>query len=149
MQMTDEEILHIRELLDATKKRHDALEIQAAMYGRARVPAEIAVELRESEESLERLNAKLRIVTVPLDVQAATGPEASIDVLRLTVRDLKDQMGTMWRYLEQMILEDRAIREDRYKEQDIARRRGAWERRAVEIALAVGIGVAIYLAVHT
>lgn len=146
--MTDEEITHIRQLIDETRKRHDLLEVQAARYGPSRVPAEIAIELRESEESMKRLDAKLRIVTVPMNIQEATGPEASIDVLRYTVKQLGDQIGTMGRYLERMILDDRGDRDDWRKQQNIERRIGIRERRIVELVLAIGIGIAIYLALR-
>jgi hypothetical protein len=146
--MTDEEITHVRHLLDETKKRHHVLEIQAARYGPSRVPAEIAIELRETEESMERLNAKLRIVTVPTIIQEATGPESSIDVLRMNVKQMGEQMGTMWRYLEHMILEDRAVTEDWRIKQTAERRIGVRERRIIELVLAIGVGVAIYLAVR-
>jgi hypothetical protein len=146
--MTDEQIAHVRNLLDVTQRRHDELELQAARFGPSHVPAVIAIELQESKESIERLNAKLRIVTVPLDVQAATGPESAIDVLRLSVHDMRDQVGTMWRYLEHMILEDRASSEDWRKLQTSERRRGVWERRIIEAVLAIGIGVAVYLALN-
>ena len=103
--MTNEEAEHVRRLLLETRKRHNELEVQAAHYGPYRVPAEIAIELRETEESIERLNAKIRIVTVPHEIQEATGPEASIDVLRLAVKDMRDQVGTIYRYIEKTLIE--------------------------------------------
>jgi hypothetical protein len=148
MPVTDEEIQHVRRLLDETRKRRDELEIQATRYGPYRVPAEISIELRETQESMERLDAKLRIVSVPLAVQTATGPESSIDVLRLSVHDMKDQIGTMWRYLEHMILEDRAVTDEWRKAQTKERKIGVWERRAVEIVLTVAVIVSIYLALN-
>ena len=146
--MTNEEIAHVHRLLNETKKRYNALEVQAAIYGAAHVPSHIATEMKEAEESMERLNAKLRIVTVPVNVQQATGPEASIDVLRLKFHDMQDQVQTMWRYLENMILEDRGSDERWRTFQTEARKRGVIERRAVEVVLAIGVGIAIYLALH-
>jgi len=145
--MTDDEILHVRRLLDETKKRHNELEIQAARYGPSRVPAEISIELRETEESMARLDAKLRIVTVPVNIQEATGMESSVDVLRLAIHDMRDQVGTMWRYLEHMILEDRATREEWYKQQTVERKKGVSERRTVEVVLGIGVIVAIAIAI--
>jgi len=146
--MTDEEMIHLRQLLRVTKQRRDELEVQAARYGPNRVPAEMAIELRETQESIERLDAKLRMVTVPTAIQEATGPEASIDVLRVNVKDLRDQLGTMWRYLETMIID---MREDSrvWRERQTAERdTGRIERRMVEAVLLVGVIVAIYLALR-
>jgi len=146
--VTDEEMIHLRQLLRVTKQRRDELEVQAARYGPNRVPAEMAIELRETQESIERLDAKLRMVTVPTAIQEATGPEASIDVLRVNVKDLRDQLGTMWRYLETMIID---MREDSrvWRERQTAERySGVRERRMVEVVLLIGVLVAIYLALH-
>ena len=141
-------MVHLRQLLRVTKQRRDELEVQAARYGPNRVPAEMAIELRETQESIERLDAKLRMVTVPTAIQEATGPEASIDVLRVNVKDLRDQLGTMWRYLETMIID---MREDSrvWRERQTAERdTGRIERRMVEVVLLIGVLVAIYLALH-
>jgi len=141
-------MIHLRQLLRVTKQRRDELEVQAARYGPNRVPAEMAIELRETQESIERLDAKLRMVTVPTAIQEATGPEASIDVLRVNVKDLRDQLGTMWRYLETMIID---MREDSrvWRERQTAERdTGRIERRMVEAVLLVGVIVAIYLALR-
>jgi len=141
-------MIHLRQLLRVTKQRRDELEVQAARYGPNRVPAEMAIELRETQESIERLDAKLRMVTVPTAIQEATGPEASIDVLRVNVKDLRDQLGTMWRYLETMIID---MREDSrvWRERQTAERdTGRIERRMVEVVLLIGVLVAIYLALH-
>lgn len=146
--MTDEELLHVRALLDETKKRHDVLEVQAARFGRSRVPAEIAIELRETEESLQRLNAKLRIVTVPVAVQEATGPESSIDVLRHKVNELGEQIGTIARHLEGMILHDRGVTDDWRNLQAVERRKGTRERRAVEMVLFMLALTALYFALR-
>jgi len=139
---------HLRRLLAVTKRRHDELEVQAAGYGPYRVPAEMAIELRETQESIERLDAKLRIVTVPTAIQEATGPEASIDVLRVNVKDLRDQLGTMWRYMENMILEMREDTRIWRAQQSVERSLGVRERRVIEALLLVGVVVAIYLALR-
>ena len=144
--MQDEEITYLRRLRAETQKRYNEQSIQAARYGPNRVPAEIAIELREAEESMKRLDAKLLQVTVPQQIQDATGPEASVDVLRQEVRHLGDQLGTMWRYLESMILEGREETRERWALQDRARVLGVRERRAIEILLAIGVIVALYLA---
>jgi hypothetical protein len=148
MAASEEEVSHLRELFAETRRRHDKLEVQAARYGPNRVPAEIAIELQEAKESMERLNAKMRIVTVPQNVQDATGPEASIDVLRLHVKDLRDQFGTMWRYLEHMILEMKEDTRVWREAQQEARDRGVWERRVVEAVLFALVLIALYLALR-
>ena len=146
--MDNEELQHIRRLLEVTRDRRQELEVQAARYGPYRVPAEIAIELRETEESIARLEAKIKIVTVPQMIQDATGPEASIDVLRLSVKELKDQVGTVYRYTEKLLLEMRAESQDWRTEQDRKRVLGTRERRAIEVLLALGVIVALYLAIR-
>jgi len=146
--MTDEEITHVKQLLDETKKRHDVLEIQAARFGRSRVPAEVSVELSETKESMQRLNAKLFTVTVPQDVQEATGPEASIDVLRHNVKQISDRIETIARHLESMILHDRGVTDDWRNKQTVERRMGVRERRIIETLLLIGIVIAWYLALR-
>ena len=138
----------MRRLRQETQKRYQEQSVQAARYGPSRVPAEIAIELREAEESLRRLDAKLVQITVPQVIQDATGPEASVDVLRQEVKHLGDQLGTMWRYLETMILEGRSETRERWASQDRARQLGTRERRGIEILLAIGVIVAIYLAMR-
>ncbi len=133
--MTDEEVQHVRRLLDVTQARRDELEIQAARFGPYRVPAEVAIELRETEESIARLEAKLRIVTVPLIIQDATGPEASIDVLRLNVKELKDQVGTIYRYIEKALIEIREEARDYRAKKDREHRRGAWIYRTLFVLI--------------
>jgi hypothetical protein len=146
--MTDEDMIHLRQLLRVTKQRRDELEVQAARYGPNRVPAEMAIELRETQESIARLDAKMRIVTVPQDVQDATGPEASIDVLRVNVKDLRDQLGTMWRYLETMIIDMREDSRVWRETQQHERTRGVRERRIAEAVLFALVLVALYLALR-
>jgi hypothetical protein len=144
--VTDEELVYLRRLRAETQKRHNELEIQAARYGPNRVPAEVVIEIREAEESLRRLDAKLLQVSVPQRIQDATGPEASLDVLRHEVKELRDQVGTMWRYLESMILEMRDDTRRWREDQAESRRVGTLERRGIEILLAIGVIVAIFLA---
>lgn len=93
---TDDEINHLRRLRAEVLKRRRELEVQAARFG-AHVPAEIAIELRETEESLTRIDAKLLQPIVPQAVQDATGPEAAILVLRQQVSHLADQINTAMR----------------------------------------------------
>jgi hypothetical protein len=145
---SEEEIAHIHRLYGETRKRRDELEIQAARYGPNRVPAEVAIELRESEESLSRLDAKLRIVTVPKNIQDATGPEASIDVLRAAVKDLKDQVGTVWRWTEHVLLEMREESRQYRIDQAAERLRGQRERRIIEAVFFIGLVVALFLAMR-
>lgn len=145
---SDEEIAHLWRLYGVTKRRHDELEIQAAAYGPNRVPADIAIELRESEESLARLDAKLRVVTAPKEIQDATGPEASIDVLRVAVKDLKDQVGTVWRWTERVLLEMQNESRDYRATQVAERLRGQRERRIIEGLFFAGLVIAILLALR-
>jgi len=129
--MTDEDMVHLRQLLRVTKQRRDELEVQAARYGPNRVPAEMAIELRETQESIARLDAKLRIVTVPQMIQDATGPEASIDVLRLSVKELRDQVGTIYRYIEKMLIEIQDEARAYRTKKDDQHKRSAWVYRVL------------------
>jgi len=124
-------MVHLRQLLRVTKQRRDELEVQAARYGPNRVPAEMAIELRETQESIARLDAKLRIVTVPQMIQDATGPEASIDVLRLSVKELRDQVGTIYRYIEKMLIEIQDEARAYRTKKDDQHKRSAWVYRVL------------------
>lgn len=43
-------------------------------------------------------------VSVPANIQEATGPEASIDVLRLEVKNLREHLNDAYRWMTQEIL---------------------------------------------
>jgi hypothetical protein len=103
--MTDDELLHLRRLRATIRTRQKELEEQAAMYGPRRVPAEIAIEIREADESIKRLDAKLLQVSVPQEVQEATGPESSIDVLRHEVRKLADQHNAAMLWMNSTLMD--------------------------------------------
>ena len=107
--MTDEEIQHLRRLRKTIKARLDELEIQAANYGPARVPAEISVEMRGAKEELERIDATLKLPTISNAVQEATGPEAAIKVLRTRVEHIGDQMRDALIWTNTQLMETRNL----------------------------------------
>jgi hypothetical protein len=143
---TDKEITHLRRLRQTIKARRDETEIQLASFGVGLAPAHLVIQFREDEESIARINAKLQLVTVPQEVQDLTGPEASIDVLRHNVKDMREFFHSAMRSFSDQLLEIREEARDWRTEQDMKRWRGTWERRAIEALLAIGVIIAIYLA---
>lgn len=143
---TDREIAHLRRLRQTIKARRDETEIQIAGFGTGMAPAHIVLQFREDEESIARIDAKLALVTVPQEVQEATGPEASIDVLRHNVKDLREFFHSAMRAFNDQLLEMREESREWRTDQDQKRTWGTWERRAIETLLAIGVIVAIYLA---
>lgn len=104
---SDEEMTHLRELLAIYQRRFDALDIQRAHFGRGRVPAEIALDIQETEESIKRIKAKILTASIPQEVVDATGPEAGIDVLRDHVKHLGDQLNAALRSFTAELLAQR------------------------------------------
>jgi hypothetical protein len=145
---SDREIAHLRRLRQTIKEHRDELEIQIAQFGAGLAPAHLVIQFREDEESIARIDAKLALVTVPLAVQEATGPEASIDVLRHNVKDLREFFHSAMRTFNDQLIEMREDTREWREQQAKERRAGTRERRAIEVVLAVGVIVAIYLAVH-
>lgn len=145
---TDREIAHLRRLRATIKEHKDELEIQIATYGTGMAPAHLVLQFREDEESIARIDAKLALVTVPLAVQEATGPEASIDVLRHNVKDLREFFHSAMRAFNDQLLDMRTESREWRDRQAAERRIGMRERRAIELLLAIGVIVAIYLALR-
>lgn len=143
--MTDEEIQHLRRLRKATKERLDELKIQAARFGPTRVPAEITIEIRGAEEEIERIDATLRLPTISADVQAATGPEANINVLRSRVEHLGDSINTAMLWMNTQIMEMRNESRDWRAEQEIKRQAGAAFYRLALTVLAAAVVLALAL----
>jgi hypothetical protein len=143
---TDEELLHLRRMRARYLDRKRVLEEEQARSG-PRMPAEAVVELRECEESIERIDAKLKIVTVPTEVQEATGPEASIDVLRQNVKDLREFFHSAMRAFNDQLIDMREETRDYRKIQDAERARGQRERRTVELVIAIVAIAALYIAI--
>lgn len=143
---TDREIAHLRRLRKTIKERRDETEIQIATFGSGLAPAHLVLQFREDEESIARIDAKLQLVTVPVEVQEATGPEASIDVLRHNVKDLREFFHSAMRAFNDQLLEIREESRTWRDQQANERRLGIRERRIIEIVLAIGVIVAIYMA---
>lgn len=145
---TDREIAHLRRLRKTIKDRRDETEIQIAGFGAGLAPAHIVLQFREDEESIARIDAKLALVTVPMEVQEATGPEASIDVLRHNVKDLREFFHSAMRAFNEQLLEIREESREWRELQTAERRIGMRERRVIELALLIGVLIAIFLAVR-
>lgn len=73
MAIDEDDIRHLFELRDATKKRLRAYELQKTTYGIS-VPAHIAIEIKQAEKDLALLDAKLQTVQPSADVVQAVGP---------------------------------------------------------------------------
>jgi hypothetical protein len=101
---TDEEIANLKELLEIYEDRKRHVDKRKAYYGTGRVPSEVALESQEVDESIARINAKLRMSSVPQEIQDATGPEAGIDVLRMEVKHLREQLNTALRWMTTELL---------------------------------------------
>jgi hypothetical protein len=142
--MTDEELQHLRQLRALTIRRKNELENMQARMG-PRTPAETVIEIRECDESIARIDAKLLQVSVPQDVALATGPDASIDVLRHAVKQLSDQVGTIWRWTEKVLIEIREDNRDWQRVQDAARREGQQRRMLIDLAIFLMIAALTWL----
>jgi hypothetical protein len=123
---TQEELNNLKELLDIYEDRRRHVDKQKAMYGRGRVPSELALESEEIEESIARINSKMRLMSVPQEVQDATGPEAGIDVLRHEVKRFREQLNTALRWMSDEIL--RIGEEARSRAIDNTKDRKVWQR---------------------
>lgn len=123
---TEEELNNLRELLEIYEDRRRHVDKQKAMYGRGRVPSELALESEEIEESIARINSKMRLMSVPQEVQDATGPEAGIDVLRHEVKRFREQLNSALRWMSDEIL--RIGEEGRQRAVDNAKDRKIWQR---------------------
>lgn len=145
--MTDEEIQHLRRLRKTIKQRLDELEVQAATFGPARVPAEISVEMRGAREEIERIDATLKLPTISTAVQEATGPEAAINVLRNRVEHLGDQTRDAMLWMNTQILEMRNESRDWRQAQEAKHEAGARLYRVILTWLTVGLIGALMLIV--
>jgi hypothetical protein len=69
-------------------------------------------------------------------------------VLRAAVKDLKDQVGTVWRWTEHVLLEMREESRQYRIDQAAERLRGQRERRIIEAVFFIGLVVALFLAMR-
>ena len=66
----------------ATVKEHrDELEIQIASFGIGLAPAHLVIAFREDEESIARIDAKLQLVTVPIEIPLWAGEKGMNQML--------------------------------------------------------------------
>lgn len=103
----DEDLQHLKELLDIYRERRRDLDKKVAIHGRGHLPSDTALEIREVDESIARLQARMLALTVPQEVQDATGPEASVDVLRHEVKNIRDKIDHLYRWIERELIEMR------------------------------------------
>lgn len=132
---TDEELTQLKALLDIYEDRRRHNDIKKAIFGRGRVPSDVAIESDEIDEAIARINAKMRLMSVPQDVQDATGPEAGIDVLRLEVKRFREQLNSALRWMSDEIL--RIGEEGRQRAADNTKDRKAWQRVNFGILLVI------------
>lgn len=102
--MTDEEMAHLFQLRRITREKQRELEKQAAEYGMA-TPAHIRMEIKTAEEELRRIESSLKLASISPVVREATGPEAGVDVLRVDVKELRDAVSELYRFVTREILE--------------------------------------------
>ncbi len=150
--MTDEELHHLRQLRKAIRERLDVRELQAAQFGAARVPAEIAVEIKTAKEEIERIDATLKLPTISVAVQEATGPEAAINVLRTRVEHFGDQMRDALIWTNAQLLETRNLVFDSQQESREWRSKQERERwigtlitRGVLLALTIAVIILFWM----
>ena len=137
---SDEEIANLMELLQIYEDRKRHVDKQKARFGEGRVPSNVALESQEIDESIARINAKLRLSSVPQEIVDATGPEAGIDVLRLEVKHLREQLNTALRWMTSELL---AIRDESrvYRVSNDSDRR-TWQRANFGLLLLIVVLVA-------
>jgi hypothetical protein len=135
--VTEEEIQHLRHLRKATRARLNELEIQAASFGPATVPAHISIDIRAAKEEIERIDSKLRLPTISPEVQEATGPEAGLNVLRTKVEHLGDMITTALLWSNNQLMEMRNESRDYRVEQDTKRAEGVKRARLDRMAILV------------
>jgi hypothetical protein len=102
--LTDEEMAHLFQLRRLTQNRKRELEKQVAEYGAA-APAHLRLEIKTADEELRRIESSLKLAAISPVVRDATGPEAGIDVLRVEVKELRDQLSELYRFVTREILE--------------------------------------------
>lgn len=147
---TDQELQHLRKLRAIHEDKRRVLELQLAAYSNGTAPAEKVMELHDAVESIARIDAQLLLPTISPDVQAATGPDANIDVLRLEVKRLGERLNDAISWTRGEVLDMRdgflTMRDETrvYRAQNEINRR-FWQRAnfvlLLLIALAVGYQV--------
>src|SRR5689334_11100264 len=87
--MADEEIAFLLQLREETVKRKREHELQRARQG-DHTPADVVLAIKAAELEIERIDARLLLIQVSAENEAATGPEAGVEVVRHKVKQLDD-----------------------------------------------------------
>jgi hypothetical protein len=141
---TNEELQHLRKLRQVHVERRRALELQLAQFGEGYAPADKVMDLHDANEAIARIDAKLLLPSIPADVQAATGPEANIDVLRLEVKRLGERLNDAIRWMTTELLQNRDESRDWRAQNE--RNRRLWQRINFGVLCLILVAV-VYLVV--
>jgi hypothetical protein len=89
--MADEETEYLLKLRETIAARLKQNRLQKAAMG-IRTPPEIGVEIQTQELEIARIDQQLLLTHVSSEVQAATGPESALGVLRLQVKQVGERV---------------------------------------------------------
>jgi hypothetical protein len=89
--MADAEVEYLLKLREAIAARLKQNRLQKAMMG-IRTPPEVGVEIQTQELEIAQLDQQLLLTHVSSEIQAATGPEAALGVVRLQVKQVGERV---------------------------------------------------------
>lgn len=121
---TDEDIQHLFELRDATKKRLHEYQLQRTLYGIS-APAHIAIEIKQAEKDIALLEAQLQTVQPSADVVEALGP-VNTQTLLLDWRQKQlvervesgfREMLSRFTQIAEQVVQDRTVSDQRYEQE--------------------------------
>lgn len=90
--MADENVEHLLALRAAVAQRLKQNKIARATMG-TQTPSHIAVEIQTAELEIQQLDSQLLLLHVSPEINAATGPEAGLGVVRLQVKQVGDRLS--------------------------------------------------------
>ncbi len=91
--MGDQDVEHLLKLREAVEGRLKQNRITRATMG-IHTPSEVAVEIQTQELEIQQLDSQLLLLHVSPEIEAATGPEAGLGVVRLQVKQLGDRLAS-------------------------------------------------------
>lgn len=90
--MGEEDVEHLLRLRAAVEQRLKQNKLQRAALG-VQAPPHVAVEIQTAELEIAQLDAQLLLLHVSPEVNAATGPDAGLGVVRLQVKQVGDRLS--------------------------------------------------------